>query len=437
MWSRLSRFRRGFVSTLALDVVSRGLSAIALVLLIRSLGVDSFAYVILFLNLGQFAGSALTGGIRMRYMRIEAERVSRGDPQPTGFGLAWGTSLTLVAAVALASFAVVSLAEAGGTPAERALFVGLTAGYTLGHASVELAMYHYQAHLRFIRGGTVGAARSAAILAVSVLAATGAIESGPVVAAWIAGAVGLAALVNCVPLVLQTLGGRTLDSLGGEFGRESGWLTLYYLTSAGFAYASIFVVATLLDDEAVASFGAALRYTAIVMGPAPALLAVIRVRTSQHDIVDSAKRQKDLMLNWLKRATLPMAVVLGVAAALAPIVIPIVDDGRYPDSVPIFQLLLITALFNYATMPSANVLMSKRRYKLLANVYAVAMAVQVAVVAVAAELSGVVAVAAAMAVVTAIETSFIAYLAMRIAPAGPSAAAAAAGGASRPASDAG
>ncbi|HEU5142017.1 MAG TPA: hypothetical protein VFU04_02555, partial [Solirubrobacterales bacterium] len=76
------------MSTLGLNVLARGLSAIATVLLVRSLSVDSFAYVVLFLNVGQFAGSALTGGIRERYMRVEAERVSRGSSEQTGFALA-------------------------------------------------------------------------------------------------------------------------------------------------------------------------------------------------------------------------------------------------------------------------------------------------------------------------------------------------------------
>jgi O-antigen/teichoic acid export membrane protein len=416
MLSRLSTFKRGFLSTFGLDVVSRGLSAVATVLFIRALGVESFAYLILFLNVGQFTGSALTGGIRMRYMRVEAERVSRDDPRPTGFALAWGSSMVLVVSVAALCLAGATLAEVGDSSTDRLLFIGLAAGFTLGHASIELAMYHFQAHLRFIRGGVAGVSRNAAILAVAIAATAGLVEGGAAVAAWTVGGVVAVALVTCVPIALSTLGTRTLAGLRGDFGRESGWLTLYYLASAGFAYASMFVVASLLDDEAVASFGAALRYTAIVMGPAPALLAIIRIRTSQRDIVDSAQRQAAMLVGWVKRATLPVAGVLGVAALAAPLAIPLIDDGRYPDSIPVFQLLLIGALVNYATMPSANLLMSKRRYKLLAGVYAIAVAIQVAAVALAAELSGVVAVAATTSAVTAVEASFVAYLATRVAP---------------------
>lgn len=419
MLSRLSTFKRGFVSTFGLDVISRGVSAIATVLFVRALGVESFAYVILFLNLGQFTGSALTGGIRMRYMRVEAERVSRGDPQPTGFAFAWGASLVLVISVAALSFAGATLAEVGNDTGDRLLFVGLTAGFTVGHASIELAMYHYQAHLRFVRAGVAGATRNIAILVVAVAATAGLIEDGQTIAAWVVAGIIAVALVTCVPIAIATRKARSLSSLRGDFGRESGWLTVYYLTSAGFAYASMFVVAALLNDEAVASYGAALRYTSIVMGPTPALLAIIRIRTSQSDIIDSTQRQTAMMLAWIKRATLPVAAVLSLAALAAPFAIPLIDDGRYPNSIPIFQLLLIGALVSYATMPSANLLMSKRRYQLLAGVYALALVIEVGAVALAAELSGVVAVAGATSLVGSVEASLVAYLATRVSAAAP------------------
>lgn len=411
---RLSTFRRGFASTLGLDVISRGLSAIATVLFIRSLDVDDFALVVLFLNVGQFAGGALTGGIRMRYMRAEAERVSRGDPRPTSFALAWAASLALVLGATTLCLAALGLLGAEGPGPGWPAFVGLTAVFTAGHASIELAMYHHQANLSFVRAGLIGISRSAAILAVAIAAAAGALDSGTAIVAGAALAVLGAAAVVCVPLAWRTLREHGVATIRGDFGRESGWLTVYYLLSAGFSYASIFTVAALLDDEAVASFGAALRYIAIVLGPTPALLAILRVRTSQQDIVDSAVAQTRMLTSWIRRAIVPVVGLLGLAIAAGPLLIPIVDGGRYPDSVPIFQLLLVGAMFAYITMPGPNLLMSQRRFRLLAGFYAVALVVLVAAVGIAAELAGVVAVAAATAAVRATETSALAFLATRV-----------------------
>lgn len=413
MWKRLSTFRRGFASTFGLNVLARGLSAIATVLLVRSLTVESFAYIVLFLNVGQFAGSALTGGMRMRYMRVEAERVSRGNPQPTGFALAWAASMALVLGLATLCLVGIRLLDPSASGDDRLLFVALATAFTAGHASVELAIYHYQAHLKFVRAGMIDVARGAAMLAAALVASFGLIDSGVTVAACTAGAVLVVAAIPCVPLALATLRARPLASIVGDFGRESGWLTGYYLASAGFSYVAIFVVAALLDDQSVAAFGAALRYMSIIFGPFPALMTVLRVRSSQQDIVDSPRLQLSMLANWVKRAGPPVAIVLAMAAAAAPVVLPIVDDGRYPEAVPIFQILLISAFFEYATMPGPNLLLSQRRYQLLAGVYSIALAVQLLAVGVA-SLAGVIAVAAASTGIRSAAWVTIAYLATRV-----------------------
>ncbi len=408
IYGRLSTFRRGFVSTFGLDVIGRGLSAVAIVLFIRALGVDSFAYLVLFLTVGQFAGGALTGGVRTRYLRAEAERVSRGHEQATGFALALLTGLGLIAATGLLFLAGVSLLDGDRE------FVLLATLYTAGHASIELAMYHYQAHLRFTRGGVVGVTRSISLLTVAALSTLGLIGSGPAVAG--AAAVGIAGVagIACFPLIRQTIAVPARAALGGHFGSESAWLTVYYLASAGFAYANVFVVASLLDDEAVGSYGAAVRYMAIVLGPVPALLAVLRVRTSQHDVVDSTEVQTNMLLGWIKQTILPAGAVVVTAAIAAPFFIPLLNAGNYPDSVPIFQLLMIAALVIYTTMPGASMLMAQRRYRTLATINAVALLLEVIIAVATAKLGGVIAVAAGAAVIAAAQASTVALVAMRV-----------------------
>lgn len=410
------------MSTFTLDILGRGLSALATIVFIRTLGVSSFAYLVLFLNVGQFAGSALTGGIRMRYMRTEAERVSRGTDEETGFALAMVTSLLFVLGVGILALLGVTLLDSGGSNSERWLFVAITGAYTAGNAAIELGIFHYQAHLKFVRAGLVGIARSAAIIAIAIAAAFGLTESGPLTAALVTATIFLVAVVICWPLVRHTFSLPTAASFRGEFGRESAWLTVYYLGSAGFAYADIFIVAGFLDDTAISSYGAALRYIAIVLGPMPALIAVMRVRTSQSDLVDSAHAQADLLGNWIKRSLLPVTLFIGAAAIAAPLLIPLLDGGRYPDSIPVFQVMLLPALVNYLTVPGPNLLMTQKRYRLLAFIYAIALVVQLIAAGGVAIVSGVVAVAAVASLVGSFEAATVAVIASRLARRKPSAA---------------
>ena len=406
-------FRRGFSATFAFDVAGRGLSAIVTVLLVRSLRVESFAYIVLFINVGQFAGSAATGGMRMRYMRTEAERVSRGIDEPSSFFVALAGSVALIASGAALAFLLVTVIGAGGSLAERSTFVGLVALFTAGHAGVELAMYHHQAHLHFRKAGTLGLMRNAAMFLVAVMVAIGLLRDGEAIALWMALTVLTLAVAACAPRAWATRRSRVGMEGRLGFGAESNWLTFYYVVGAGFAYINIFLVAALLDDEAVASFGAALRYLAIVMGPYPALLAVLRVRTSQHDVVDSPRVQVEMLMDWLRRAAPPVLAGLAVVAIAAPFDIPLIDDGRYPDSITILQLQLVGAFVVYATLPSSNLLMSQKRYRLLAIVYGTALVLDAIAAVIAGELGGVIAMAAVAGIATAAMYATVAWLALR------------------------
>jgi O-antigen/teichoic acid export membrane protein len=380
--SRLFRagdtFKRGFLSTFVLNITSRGLSAIALVLLVRGLEVDDFAYVVLALTVGQFAGSFAAGGIRMRYTREEAERVSRGFDEPSNFLIAAAGSATQIVAAAVLALVAATILGVGASAVERTTFVGLAALYTLGHASTELAMFHYQAHLAFTKAGLWGLLRGAAGLVPAVAAIAGLISSGPVVILWTALGTVAVAVAACAPLAWATR--RSRYGVEGRFGwgAESNWLTVFFIASAGFFYSSMFLVAALLDDTAVASFGAAMRYISIVLGPVAALMAVLRVRTSQHDVVDSHSTQISMLMRWMKQTSLPTVAVVAGMAALAPLLIPLLDGGRYPDSVAVFQLLLIDAFFVYVTIPAPNLMITQRRYRVLALLFLLFLGAQTA-----------------------------------------------------------
>jgi O-antigen/teichoic acid export membrane protein len=410
---RLSTFRRGFVSTLGLDVMGRGLGALATILLIRSLSVDSFAYVVLFLNVAQFAGGALTGGLRMRYMRTEAERVSRGHEEPTGFGIALLASLALIVVVGAATLVVTAVANIGASPAQRFGFVVLTTVYTAGYAAVELAMFHHQARLEFARAGVIGALRNLMVFLVAIAATVGLIRDPVAVSLAMSLTICLIAAVTAGPPALATRLSRAgLEGRVG-LGPESGWLTGYYLVSASFAYVAVFVVAALLDADAVASFGAAMRYFAIILGPVPSLLAVLRVRTSQYDMVDSSQHQVAMLVSWIKRSAPIVLLLFGGAAIAAPLVIPLVDGGRYPLSVPIFQLFLIGGFATYVTMPANNLLMTQRRFRLLAYTYFFALLGEAGLATLAALFVGVVAVGATNTAMSVVENAALTYLTLR------------------------
>lgn len=408
---RLSTFKRGFVSTFTLDVVARGMSAITLVLLLRTLSVEGFAFIVLLLNVGQFVGSAATGGIRLRYTRLEAERISRGAAEPSAFHATLVTGSAMVLAAAILGFLGATVLGIGQDADERLLFVGLATAYTLAHAALDLATFHFQAQLSFVRGGLVQVARSAALLIAAAAAAAGLLDSGTEVGLAFAVGAGAVALVVTGPIALATRGaGGGLEGRFG-FGKESAALTLYSLSSSGWAYLDLFLVAALLGDVAIASYGAALRYVSLLMGPVPAIVAVIRIRTAQQDLIDSDEAQIEMMTRWAKQTALPAFALLAAGAIAAIWAIPLIDDGRYPLSVPIFQILLIGAFAKFVTLPNSSLLITQERYTTLAWVNAAAVVFNVAMATLAAALFGVVGIAVAGVAVTILQTLSVTYLA--------------------------
>lgn len=407
---RLSKFKRGYISTFALDVLARGMSALTLILLLRTLAVGDFAFVVLLLNVGSFLGSAATGGVRLRYTRLEAERVSRGHETPSAFHatLRSGSALILAAgALGLLGASVLGVGDTG----ERLTFVAIGIAFTLGSAAIEMAVFHHQAQLAFLRAGLIQVVRGVVLLVVAGLATAGLLESGEAIGVYFSLGVGLVGIAVAGPLAFATRGAE--HDLEGRFGfgRETAALTLYSMASSGWAYLDLFLVAALLNDVAVAAYGAALRYVSIVMGPVPAMVSVLRVRTAQSDMIDSDEAQIEMMKRWAKQTAPPALMILGLAAIGAIWAIPLLDDGRYPDSIPIFQVLLVTAFAQFVTLPNSSLLIAQERYTSLAWVNTAAVGLNVIVATIAAELFGVVGIAVAGALVAIGQVSVVTFLA--------------------------
>jgi O-antigen/teichoic acid export membrane protein len=375
----LSRsFRRGFATTFALDVITKVITAVTIVVLIRGLSVSSYAYVTLFLTVAQFAGSAAAGGVRTRYLREEAERLSRGgDPcRDEAFFVSLLKATVLIFGIGACSLPLAHIAGLGSGFAEAAGLVIFATAFAAGFAAAELAIARYQARRRFAAAGGVAVARAAALLAASVMILITR-EDTLLITAWLVAAV---VIVGALSTGTATWNGVSLHRPlhASRFSTEEIWLSLYYVVAAGFAYVDVMVAAALLSDYEVAALGAALRYLAIVQSPIPALGAILRVRTAQVDLIESASGQRVLILAWLRRTVLPAALFVATVFVLAPMIIPKVDDGKYPDSVEVLQIFLVIAFSAYVTAPGVSILMTQRRYRVLFGVYAVGLLVNLA-----------------------------------------------------------
>jgi O-antigen/teichoic acid export membrane protein len=355
------------MATMSFDAVSRICGAASAVVLLRSLPVHEYAYVVVFLAVAQTLSAAATGGIRLRYLRTEAERVSRGAERTAVFvPVAWA-GVALLAVFCLIGRIASEVFRVGPSHEARVFFWYCVLIYGSGQALSELLIYHLQAQLAFRRAGLVNLARAVMLLAGSAIIALAGVRSAVAASLIIATALaGFALVATCAMLRTQAIGvtGPRL-SLRAVFS-DAPWLTVYSFASAAYSNADLLVVAALLSKFDTATFGVATRYYAIALGAVPALIAVFRVRTSQVDIVDSVAEQRRMLRDWMRRVAPIMLVGALVALVCAPFVLPLIDRGRYPQAVPVFQILLLYAVAVYVTLPAPSILMARHRYALLA-----------------------------------------------------------------------
>jgi O-antigen/teichoic acid export membrane protein len=407
------RFRRGFMATVSFDALSRICGAAASLVLLRVLSVADFAYVVLFLAISQTLGTASTGGIRMGYLRMEAERISRQQGSSSGFTAVLTLGVGSIGALSLIGFAVAETAGIGSDVGTRAAFWACVLVYSIGQASTDLLIYRHQAHLAFRQAGQVNAVRAILLLGCALVIAFTGSWSGLAAAGLLAASIGMVAVVLVHPVIKAELRCPIERVRLRSVLKGTHWLTIYYLASAAYANADIFVVAAVLGKYDTAAFGAAQRYYSIVLGAVPALMALFRVRTAQVDILDSFEAQRGMLLRWIKRLT-PIALgVCLVAGIAAPFLLPLIDRGRYPESIAVFQILLVYALAVYVILPAPSLLMAQHRYRLLAMLAIITVLANVVGDAVAAWAWGIVGVAVSASLVNVIASLVTTSLVLR------------------------
>ena len=188
-------------------MLAKVLSAVAVIVLVRGLPPESYAFLTLFLTLAQLGGSAIAGGIRTRYLRDSAERVSRGQPLGNDeFVSALGRSIALLLVLGIVVALVTTMFGIGRTYGGAGFLALCATGYALGWATIELAMAHWQAKRRFAVAGVLNPARSLAMVAAAVVVVG--LHSGVrTLAYWFIAFTG--AVSNCIVRDVQTRGGSS------------------------------------------------------------------------------------------------------------------------------------------------------------------------------------------------------------------------------------
>jgi O-antigen/teichoic acid export membrane protein len=135
----------------------------------------------------------------------------------------------------------------------------------------------------------------------------------------------------------------------------------YCLLLAVSTQMDVLFLKALADEPTLAGYGSALRYYQLLV---MALASANTVLFPQVSRAETASELVALYRNHLKVSVFFLGVV-AMAMAVAPFVMPIVDQGRYPQAVPAFLVLAVSAAISFVCAPFVNVLLRQGQFRLL------------------------------------------------------------------------
>lgn len=326
------------------SLLSQVIMGVVGLLIIRFMGQTEYARVTLALSVVAAASQMLSAGFNRIYL-VSREEMGLADQASEFLGLQL---------LVLGCVVVLSLPAIGWLGA----LYPFAAALLLARCLADYAQTVFQQELRFLRYGLVMLGQSLAVLAtlIGLLVCL-----GSQLKAWhvlLLQAVALAAVfvVNVAPRLSL---GRVLDLTKASrlaWGLLQGkhvYLFAYFSVLAVLAQIDVWVLHIMTDDVSLATYGTAFRYFSLLMLALASVHAVLlpyiqRVETLAELNIIYAKHRRMLAVF--------VPVVIG-GSWLAQWVIPWIDQGRYPQVVPVFWILAAMAVVSFALSPHVNLLL--------------------------------------------------------------------------------
>lgn len=343
----------------ASNVLSKGLIGLSGLAIIHHLPAADYALYTLGFALVSLGAQLVSGPLNIIY--IVALRSGHPAIAPTPFFI---LQMAALAAVLLLGLPLAALT--GWLYAPIALWVAAMVGF-------EFSRTRLQSDLDFGRYNGYEIARAALTFG-GVWAVCQLPTAGPATLMALQGAVMLAVTVlslaphlkkSQIPDSAATL--RAFRDLAARYPALVGYCVLLAL----FTQMDVLFLKALADEHTLATYGSALRYYQLLV------MALASANTVLFPQVSRAKTGAQIVT--LYRSHLKVsAVFLGLAAAaaaVAPFVMPIVDQGRYPQAVPTFGVLAVSAGVSFVCAPFVNVLLRQGQFRILLVTLLVAMAV--------------------------------------------------------------
>jgi O-antigen/teichoic acid export membrane protein len=349
------------------DIFAKISNVIVIILIIRLLSKEEYSNFVLFQSISAFFIGTFTNGLNLSYVRYESERYSQ---QKSSFGILYRYNLIInliVYLICLLAFILFSNFNSNFNGGILETIVVLSIIYACSMSFIYLGQSYYQSKGEFKFAGIIINLNNLLVLfsLIIVLVFSG-ITFTTISIAYIISSLLIAIYVtNNIYKKIKIKSKAKKGTIYKKFLNDSVWLILYCLFLALFGQVDIFMISYFLSKDELATYGVAFRYYNIFLTLLPSIMAVLRVRTSRIDMINDITKQREFTLNWIKKGTPLVLLLVFIATLLSSYVFPILNGQTYNLAIPIFQILCIGVALSYIFAPNVSVLMSLKKYKYL------------------------------------------------------------------------
>lgn len=355
--------RRGsaYIIVLFFDIIAKMLMAVATVLIIRMLTVEEYAVYTKFHSIASMAVSITGTGLSVAYVRFAAEKVSRGEGNSLSL---YNICNYLIIAVTIVSIVFYPFLTRWFNLTPSVVILSLVCGGILSLNKMNQS--YFQVEEKFSYSGIATNIKNISLcLFVIVLPFLFATVSGNhVVVATLLSSL-LAFEIGRIWIRAEHKGKeeKTGYSLMRALLKESGWLIVYFFLVALFDQACVLIMSSISTEVDISTYGVASRYYVLMLTFLTSITTVLRIRTSNKTMIDSASNRQSFVINWIKRVWWIAGLICLIAVLSSKILLPLLNGQAYGAVIPTFNFLMIGVFVSYVFAPNVSIMMSAKRHK--------------------------------------------------------------------------
>lgn len=357
------------------DMVSKVLSFLLMILLVRLLSKESFAAITLFISISALISNSISNGLNLSYVRYEVERYSKTGSYTNLLIISLLIQLMLIIIVVFLFYIYLCLPYSKNVLILEVFFFSVL--YSIGLVLFSTISTFLQIQEKYVLNGTLINIKNLTIFFICFIFSiyNNSINFDIVAIIYIL------APAFSIPILYYIFKTTIFEKINKsdfkEFIRASIWLILYSVFIAFLSQVDIIIINSMLSERDLANYGVSFRYYIILLSILPSITTVLRIRTSKKDLINSAKKQKKMVIEWIRSTSKYVIPLITICIIISPTVLPLLNGDEYQLAIIPFQILSIGAGISYIFSPGITIFMAMKKYRLLCGITLLALSINV------------------------------------------------------------